>query len=249
MKKTYLFCYAHLDDEAILSYGTMKRLKEEGNEIYIACACGFGRKAEPSESKKVKKQKMRYNVFVDEMLNSLGLSQSNVFPGSYTDLSLTREQVEFFLSSHISLTIPDVLVTHFSDLHPEHCLFYNLAHLCCRRRIVPTHLCCRKKTEPILFKKGVPVKELWCAAGPTELWTYEMNKSEWGGFCPNLFVDISKYMDQKMEILQKYSKVGELPSANNDLRSKSSVKLWNSIFGRMMGTEFAEPYVQCFKFY
>ena len=39
----WLFAYAHMDDETILSYGTMRKLADEGNEVYAACICGNGR--------------------------------------------------------------------------------------------------------------------------------------------------------------------------------------------------------------
>ena len=39
----WLFAYAHMDDEAILSYGTMRKLADDGDEVYAACMCGNGR--------------------------------------------------------------------------------------------------------------------------------------------------------------------------------------------------------------
>jgi len=38
-----LFIYAHMDDETILSYGTMKYLNEIGCSINVLCLCGNGR--------------------------------------------------------------------------------------------------------------------------------------------------------------------------------------------------------------
>jgi len=42
-KMRWLFAYAHMDDETILSYGTMRKLADEGDEVYAACLCGNGR--------------------------------------------------------------------------------------------------------------------------------------------------------------------------------------------------------------
>ena len=39
----WLFAYAHMDDETILSYGTMKKLADDGDEVYAVCMCGNGR--------------------------------------------------------------------------------------------------------------------------------------------------------------------------------------------------------------
>ena len=38
-----LFLFAHMDDEAISSYGTISRAADEGAEVVVYCACGLGR--------------------------------------------------------------------------------------------------------------------------------------------------------------------------------------------------------------
>ena len=41
--KKVLFLFAHMDDETISSYGTIRRAADEGAEVVICCACGLGR--------------------------------------------------------------------------------------------------------------------------------------------------------------------------------------------------------------
>lgn len=38
-----LFLFAHMDDETISSYGTIRRAIDEGTEVIIHCMCGLGR--------------------------------------------------------------------------------------------------------------------------------------------------------------------------------------------------------------
>ena len=47
-----MFIYAHMDDETINSYGTIRRLAESGNQITIFCLCGNGRTAVDQSDRK-----------------------------------------------------------------------------------------------------------------------------------------------------------------------------------------------------
>ena len=38
-----LFLFAHMDDETISSYGTIRRAADEGAEVIVYCMCGLGR--------------------------------------------------------------------------------------------------------------------------------------------------------------------------------------------------------------
>lgn len=40
-----------MDDETILSYGTMKKLTDEGNDVYLLTFCGLSSKPESTRSK------------------------------------------------------------------------------------------------------------------------------------------------------------------------------------------------------
>ena len=41
--KKVLFLFAHMDDETISSYGTIRRAADEGAEVVICCVCRGGR--------------------------------------------------------------------------------------------------------------------------------------------------------------------------------------------------------------
>ena len=47
-----MFIYAHMDDETINSYGTIRRLAECGKRITIFCLCGNGRAAVDQSDRK-----------------------------------------------------------------------------------------------------------------------------------------------------------------------------------------------------
>ena len=42
-KKTILFIFAHMDDETISSYGTIRKMADAGANVILYCICGAGR--------------------------------------------------------------------------------------------------------------------------------------------------------------------------------------------------------------
>jgi predicted transcriptional regulator len=75
---------------------------------------------------------------------------------------------------------------------------------------------------------------------PTYQWTY----STQGNFVPNVFIDISNFISEKVKALKNYE--FELKYNNNDLRSVASVINWNKHYGNVINTEYCEPYQQLF---
>jgi hypothetical protein len=58
-------------------------------------------------------------------------------------------------------------------------------------------------------------------------------------FCPNVFIDIEKYIDLKLNALSKYTdEVREFPHP----RSLENVENVAKYFGSQVGLKFAEPF-------
>ena len=89
--KNVLFIFAHLDDETILSYGTLLKFIDLGMNCHVCCICGNGRDCS---------QAARQDAFVKNMRNA------NATYSTYSnyDLQLT--------SNSIKTTVSDEIDTH-----------------------------------------------------------------------------------------------------------------------------------------
>lgn len=177
-----LFLFAHMDDETISSYGTIRRAVDEGAEVVVCCACGLGR----ASAGEARKQEERAAVF-----DTYRRYAKFVYSRRYSDLSLTRNTAQKIFDEAVAEYAPSIVVTHWTgDLHFEHGLLGQASLVSCRR--VP----------------GGPVRQLWHASSPAERWTYGQTERP---FTPNLFVDTGKYEVAKRQLLGEYAKC-ELPA-------------------------------------
>lgn len=75
-----LFVFAHMDDEAVSSYGTIRRMLDECVEVTVACMCGLGRGEASAE-----KREARRKIFASYSEKGAG-----VYYGEKCDLCLDR---------------------------------------------------------------------------------------------------------------------------------------------------------------
>lgn len=118
-----LFIYAHMDDETILSYGTMKYLNEIGCSINVLCLCGNGRQTD-------KNQNERKNVFhtITKSLN-VNVHRENIF-----DLTLKQDIVEKIIKDELNRIKPNIVITHWNhDMHYEHRMISDIVRVACRQ--------------------------------------------------------------------------------------------------------------------
>ena len=118
-----LFIYAHLDDETILSYGTMLKLSKE-NSINILILCGDGRKTglfkNINQLERIKAFKANCKDFNFKLCNN-------------KDLTLTREIVKKEVEKYIFEVKPEKIFTHSTaDIHYEHRLIADEVITACR---------------------------------------------------------------------------------------------------------------------
>lgn len=200
--KKAMFVYAHMDDETILSYGTIAKLVDFGCSVKLMCVCGNGRKNDDGLQKK------RELAFLN-IVENLGI---DVVRFDYNDLTLTDE-VRPKIEYEIHDFSPDTVFTHSKDeQHFEHCFIGNTVLVACRSTSKST------------------VLRLFSTSSQTRLWKYE-------SFSPNVFINISKYADEKKSALKLY---GE--ELGNDLRSAEATMTWNKMWGLVSNSEYSEPY-------
>lgn len=142
ISKNILFIYAHLDDETILSYGTLAKLTKNNN-ILLVTLCGNGREDDYTKYR----AKQYYQICRKLNINHTSLSEN--------DLSLDKNKISNYLNSCISNFKPDIVFTHSQkDLHFEHRLVAEQVLLHCRN--IPNST----------------IKSLYTSVSPTYNWTY-----------------------------------------------------------------------------
>lgn len=212
----YLFIYAHMDDETLMSYGLMRKLIDEQHDVHLLTLCGISRKEGSLTND-------RKNVYFSNMsfLTSYHLCR-------YCDLSLKQKNVRNQIEKYIKYIQPNGIVTHtLCDNHFEHRLISNEVVNCCR------------------IKGDSHIKFLWYSALPSTVQTY----NQYGAFQPNVFINISKYINDKQNALQKYVDIKEIPYDNCDIRSLQACLTSNKLYGFQLGVKYVEAYQQIFMKY
>jgi LmbE family N-acetylglucosaminyl deacetylase len=140
--KNILFIYAHMDDETLLSYGTLAKLTKNNN-ILLVTLCGNGRE---NDYKKTR-AKQYCQILKKININHTSLTEN--------DLSLDKNKISNYLNNCILSFKPDIVFTHSQkDLHFEHRLTAEQVLLNCRN--IPNST----------------VKSLYTTVSPTYNWTY-----------------------------------------------------------------------------
>ena len=220
-KKTILFIFAHMDDETISSYGTIRKMADAGANIILYCACGGGRAI--NDTYTLKYHNKRIEAFQEYYLNKF----VNIIDYTYQDdLTLTQNMSQNIFNNAIIKYKPDIVITHWTgDLHFEHRLLGEASLVACRCVL------------------GSSIKQLWHVSSPMSKWTYgQINSS----FTPNLFIDTSKYKNEKIKMLHKYTE-SEIPIDINDLRSTDSIIKYDELNGHVIGVDAAEAYIKIFE--
>lgn len=161
--------------------------------------------------------------YIWEELN--GFCTSKVAMNIY-NLSINEHCIINDIQNIINFIQPTHIVTHSPfDNHFEHRIISNSVLVASR-----------------IKGKQSSLKSLWQTALPTTAQTY----GQFGIFQPNVFIDISQFIDKKRNALKKYAKHGEIPYDNNDIRSIKSILNFNKQYGFLVGIKYAEAYQQLF---
>lgn len=199
-----------MDDETILSYGTILKYQQLGYTINLLTLCQAGRKLSNNN---------RHQAYLEntKSINTIQLN-NKIF-----DLMLNKEYTEYTIKKYILELQPHIIFTHsLTDLHFEHRIVSESVILHCRK----------------INKNSI--KQLYCSFLPASLQAY----GQFGNFQPNTFIDISDYIDEKINALKRYS--SELPNEISDIRSIDSIITTNKCYGQLMNTGYCEAYQQLF---
>ena len=212
-----LIIAVHPDDETLGCGGTLLKHKASGDEIHWLIA------TQMKESEGFKKHLISArNNEIDEVtkiydfnsVNNLGFSTTKV--DKYHISEIINK-----ISSVIDQVKPNIIYLPFKgDIHSDH------------KHIFEAAFSCTKSFRYPFIKKIYMMETL----SETEF----SSNVEKDGFIPNVFVDISKYIDKKIQIMKIYkNEMGSHPFP----RSERNIKSLGTLRGATSGCEYAEGFM------
>ena len=208
---------AHPDDEVLGAGGTMAKFADSGHEVYtLILSKGITSRRNPSDDIEKKLLSLENQFFkANEYLGVKQCFQLDFPDNSFDTVPLLDiiQEVEK-IKNEIR---PDIVFTHHqNDLNIDHQLTYK-AVLTSSRSL---------KTET--------VKEIYSfeVLSSTE-YSYPLT------FSPNYFIDISEYVEKKINAMNIYK--DELREFNHP-RSLQGIKLNAEVWGMKVGVQFAEAF-------
>lgn len=217
MPNKVLVVAAHPDDEALGCGGTIARHAAEGDDVHLLIlADGVNARRRVGSSGLAERVSASSSA-----QNILGVSSAKFLslPDNRLD-SLPLIEVVQMVESVVLDLLPEIVYTHHcGDLNVDHRITHRAVMTACR----PTPQCSVK-----------------------QILTFEvMSSTEWNsqdgtGFTPNWFVDISDYMDKKMQALDAYAvEMRAVPHS----RSMEHISTLAQHRGYSVGLQAAEAFV------
>lgn len=203
----------HPDDETLGCGGTLLKHKESGDEVYWLICTTLDKSNSYYEQREVEIEKVR-DAYDFDGVHNLRLKTMQVDEYSMSELVGA-------ISKIINEIQPTVIYLPFKgDVHSDH------------RKIFEASYACTKSFRYPFIKKIYMVETL----SETEFAPSTKEES----FIPNVFVDISAYMERKIEIMKVFeSELFEHPFP----RSEKSLRALATVRGSTCGCEYAESFM------
>lgn len=212
---------AHPDDETLGVGGTMLKHIDQNDNVYWLIATNM-LESEGFSPEQINKRQDEIEK-AGKMLGVSGIEKLNFASMSLTDNSLNSLIPK--ISQYFNQVKPDVIyVMNRSDAHSDHRILFDAVMACTKSFRYP-------------FIKKVLMYE---CLSETEFAPALPEKT----FIPNYYVDITKYLNKKLEIMEIYeSEVSEHPFP----RSLRNIAALATFRGASVGVEYAEAF-QLIKF-
>lgn len=206
----------HPDDEVLGTGGTIARYVDEGREVYVAIVT----RGDPSMFKPATVERVRREA--TEAHQILGIRKTiflDGFPAALLD-TVPHSRLNAALTEVIEEVEPGILfVPYYGDLHLDHRLVFDSAMVAAR-----------------------PGDK-----NPTAVYAYEtLSETNWSasqespGFAPTTYVDISRYLERKLEAMSAYrTQLKDFPHS----RSLEAVRALAQLRGATVGFAAAEAFV------
>ena len=207
----------HPDDETLGCGGTLLKHKSNNDEIHWLIVTDI-KELEGFDKSTIEKRKNEIDtvkrLFNFDSVSKLGLSTAKI--DEYSMSSLIE-----MISSVINKVKPHIIYLPFKgDIHSDHKHVFNAAYSCTKSFRYP-------------FIKKIYMME---TLSETEFSLSTKDES----FIPNVFVDISDYMDKKIEAMKIYkSEIGNHPFP----RSEKNIRALATFRGATSSCDYAESFM------
>ncbi len=215
--KTVLICAAHADDEAIGCSGTIAKHVENGDKVHVVFMTnGVDSRSNFSSDSINNRHKISLKV-----ADILGISsvQNLDFPDNMMD-SIPLLHIVRVIENLIDKLKPEIIYTHhIGDLNIDHQVTHKAVMTACR-------------PQP-----GFCVREIY---------VFEvLSSTEWQTpgylpFTPNIFMDISNWVELKHKTLEVYNDEMHQPPHS---RSIDNIIRLNALRGHSIGVDYAEAFI------
>lgn len=221
--KKILFVSVHPDDETLGCGGTILKHKENGDEICWLIITGPTKNHPYGFSEEMIKQRENEIGIVSKMYGfkkiiSLG------FPTQLLDEVNLRDLITKIDEAINNIQPQTIYLINRRDVHSDHKVAFNAVYSCTKNFRKPF-------IERILMYETLSETEFSPALAEN-------------AFVPNFFVDITDFMDKKLEIFLLYK--NEVMSGNLP-RSISAVKALGAFRGSRIGVQYAEAFMSLFE--
>jgi len=207
----------HPDDETLACGGTLLKHKSNNDEIHwlivteIKESEGFSKSTIEKRINEIDKIERLFNF---DSVSKLGIPATKIDEYSMSVL------IEKF-SSVINKVKPQIIYLPFKgDIHSDHKYVFNAAHSCTKSFRYPF------------------IKKIYMMETLSETEFSVSAKSDY--FVPNVFVDISKYIDKKIELMNLY---GTETNAHPFPRSERNIRALATYRGATSGCEYSESFM------
>lgn len=204
----------HTDDETLGAGGYLLRHKELGDEIYWINITSA--KEEYGYSKEVVKQGMEEFTQVAKSFNFDGFVDLGMEPAGLDKID--KSVFVRRMAEEIRKIEPNIVLVPFpNDVHSDHKVVFDVVYSCCKAFRCPS------------------VERIMCMEIISET-DYAVSDN---GFVPNMFVDVSKYIDKKIQIMKLYKdEIKSTPFPRNEEAIRGMAKYRAAA----CNTEYAEAF-------
>jgi len=213
MKNKVLVVAVHPDDETLGCGGTLLKHKSSGDEIHwlICTTIDKSNSYYNTREEEIKKVKKLYNF---DSVHNLRLKTMQV--DEYSMNEIIRK-----ISKVINEVQPNIIYLPFkSDVHSDHRAIFNASYSCTKSFRYPF------------------IEKIYMVETLSETEFAPSTKED--SFIPNSFVNITDYMDKKIEIIQIFKSeiaLHPFPRSERNLRALATIR------GATCGCEYAESFL------
>jgi N-acetylglucosamine malate deacetylase 1 len=211
-----LIISAHPDDETLGCGGSiLKHAQNDDRLFWIIASNSLSEERKKIRKIEIDKVREKFSIFRSHNLN---------YPTTKLDMISKSELIERISKIILDVEPEIIYLPNRSDVHSDHRIVFDAAYSCTKSFRYP-------------FIKKVLMYE---TLSETEF-SPALNEC---AFVPNYFIDISDYMEQKIEIMKIYE--SEVMT-DNFPRSVSAIKSLAGFRGSRIGVKYAEAFMLLFE--